>query len=35
MFDEISDTKKSDGKSFEIVRDNPNTPSAEQIMKAY
>jgi hypothetical protein len=30
MFDDISDSKRSDGRAFEIVKgDNPNTPSAE------
>ena len=36
MFDEnIADTKKHEGKGFETVKDNPNTPSAQQILKAY
>lgn len=35
MFDEINDQKTLQGKSFEVVKDNPNTPSAEQIVKAY
>jgi hypothetical protein len=30
MFDEnITDTKRQDGKGFETVKDNPNTPSAQ------
>ena len=36
MFDEnITDTKKYEGKGLETVKDNPNTPSAQQILKAY
>jgi len=36
MFDEnITDTKKHEGKGLETVKDNPNTPSAQQILKAY
>jgi hypothetical protein len=29
MFDEINDQKASQGKGFEIIKDNPNSPSAE------
>ena len=36
MFDEnITDTKRNEGKGLETVKDNPNTPSAQQILKAY
>jgi len=36
MFDEISDSKRSDGRAFEIMKgENPNAPSAEQILKTY
>jgi hypothetical protein len=35
MFDEISENKKQEGAGFEVINDNPNTPSAEQILKAY
>ena len=35
MFGEdVTDSKKTEGISYE-TKDNPNTPSAEQIMKAY
>lgn len=29
MFDEINDQKAIQGKGFEIIKDNPNSPSAE------
>jgi hypothetical protein len=36
MFDEkITDTKNKEGKGLETVKDNTNTPSAQQILKAY
>lgn len=35
MFDEILDSKRVEGVGLETVKDNPNTPSAEQILKAY
>ncbi len=36
MFDDnITDTKRTEGAGFSKAKDNPNTPSAEQIMKAH
>ena len=35
MFDEMLDSKRTEGTGFQTVKDNPNTPSAEQIIKAY
>lgn len=36
MFDEnAADTKRVEGRSHERTKDNPNTPSAEQILNAY
>jgi hypothetical protein len=29
MFDEINDQKATQGKGFEMIKDNPNTPSVE------
>lgn len=34
IFDEVID-KKEEGSGFEMLNDNPNTPSAEQILKAH
>lgn len=35
MFDDMKDSQRTEGAGFHQVRDNPNTPSAEQILKAY
>lgn len=34
IFDEVID-KKEEGAGFDMMNDNPNTPSAEQILKAH
>lgn len=35
MFDDMQEHQKHEGRGLEKVRDNPNTPSAEQILKAH